>query len=86
MHLVSLCLHRLPLGLPLPSAAAAAAQQVREQELLARGQGDLVAAVLSVGIEIPLASCEKLLFSHLLRGGGGGAGTRQPQKKEVEAK
>ena len=49
---------------------------------------NLVAAVLSVGIEIPLASCEKLLFSHLLRGGGGGggAGKRQTQKKEVEAK
>ncbi len=41
MHLVSLCLHLLLLRLPLPSAAAAAPEQVREQELLARGQGDL---------------------------------------------
>ncbi len=47
---------------------------------------NLVAAVLSVGIEIPLASCEKLLFSHLLGGGGGGAGKRQTQRKAVEAK
>ncbi len=45
---------------------------------------NLFAVILSVGIEIPLASCEKLLFTSLL---GAGRGKKEgAERKEVEAK